>query len=280
MHYKKMKRVLAAACAAAVTASGFCPAAPVMAEEAYSAEDAVDSSVQPQASKETGAEDSTENMVLYWSDDLEETTAVSGTAANYWSDGTAAKNWTGLWQAKAFTNEKAVISLDRETFASGSQSVHYSSTDASGRISVSLGSALQNVDFTKNYILRAMVKAENVTVSGNNGFYMRGKANNVTITPEGTRVNGTTDGWITYEVQLRNLAAVGGAQSGSLALEIFFDYLTGDVWFDSIELWQDYQISLSETEKTIKPGESFQLEVECDSEEVDLSKVTWSSSNP
>ena len=72
----------------------------------------------------------------------------------------------------------------------------------------------------------------------------------------------------------------GGAQSGSLALEIFFDYLTGDVWFDSIELWQDYQISLSETEKTIKPGESFQLEVQCDSEEVDLSKVTWSSSNP
>lgn len=280
MHYKKMKRVLAAACAAAVTASGFCPAAPVMAEEVYSAEDAADSSVQPQASKETEAEDSTENMVLYWSDDLEETTAVSGTAANYWSDGTAAKNWTGLWQAKAFTNEKAVISLDRETFASGSQSVHYSSTDASGRISVSLGSALQNVDFTKNYILRARVKAENVTVSGNNGFYMRGKANNVTITPEGTRVNGTTDGWITYEVPLRNLAAVGGAQSGSLALEIFFDYLTGDVWFDSIELWQDYQISLSETEKTIKPGESFQLEVECDSEEVDLSKVTWSSSNP
>ena len=280
MHYKKMKRVLAAACAAAVTASGFCPVAPVMAEEVYSAEDAADSSVQPQASKETEAEDSTENMVLYWSDDLEETTAVSGTAANYWSDGTAAKNWTGLWQAKAFTNEKAVISLDRETFASGSQSVHYSSTDASGRISVSLGSALQNVDFTKNYILRARVKAENVTVSGNNGFYMRGKANNVTITPEGTRVNGTTDGWITYEVPLRNLAAVGGAQSGSLALEIFFDYLTGDVWFDSIELWQDYQISLSETEKTIKPGESFQLEVECDSEEVDLSKVTWSSSNP
>ena len=27
--------------------------------------------------------------------------------------------------------------------------------------------ALQNVDFTKNYILRAKVKAENVTVSGN-----------------------------------------------------------------------------------------------------------------
>lgn len=52
------------------------------------------------------------------------------------------------------------------------------------------------------------------------------------------------------------------------------------MWFDSIELWQDYQISLSETEKTIKPGESFQLEVQCDSEEVDLSKVTWSSSNP
>ena len=117
MHYKKMKRVLAAACAAAVTASGFCPAATVMAEEVYSAEDAADSSVQPQASKETEAEDSTENMVLYWSDDLEETTAVSGTAANYWSDGTAAKNWTGLWQAKAFTNEKAVIFLDRETFA-------------------------------------------------------------------------------------------------------------------------------------------------------------------
>ena len=52
------------------------------------------------------------------------------------------------------------------------------------------------------------------------------------------------------------------------------------MWFDSIELWQDYQISLSETEKTIKLGESFQLEVQCDSEEVDLSKVTWSSSNP
>lgn len=280
MKLKKVNRLLALACAAAVTASGFCPAAPVKAKETSGIENAEISERQEESGISTQAEDSTENMILYWSDDLEETTAVSGTAASYWADGTAAKNWTGLWQAKAFTNEKAVISLDKETFASGSQSVHYSSTDASGRISVSLGAALQNVDFTKNYILRAKVKAENVTVSGNNGFYMRGKANNVTITPEGTRVNGTTDGWITYDVPLRNLESVGGAQSGALALEIFFDYLTGDVWFDSIELWQDYQISLSETEKTIKPGESFQLEVQCDSEEVDLSKVTWSSSNP
>ena len=259
MKLKKVNRLLALACAAAVTASGFCPAAPVKAEETSGVADAEISGQQEEGGISTQAEDSTENMILYWSDDLEETAAVSGTAANYWTDGTAAKNWTGLWQAKAFTNKNAVISLDKETFASGSQSVHYSSTDASGRISVSLGSALQNVDFTKNYILRAKVKAENVTVSGNNGFYMRGKANNVTITPEGTRVNGTTDGWITYDVPLRNLEAVGGAQSGALALEIFFDYLTGDVWFDSIELWQDYQISLSETEKTIKPGESFQL---------------------
>ena len=280
MKLKKVNRLLALACAAAVTASGFCPAAPVKAKETSGIENAEISERQEESGISTQAEDSTENMILYWSDDLEETTAVSGTAASYWADGTAAKNWTGLWQAKAFTNEKAVISLDKETFASESQSVHYSSTDASGRISVSLGAALQNVDFTKNYILRAKVKAENVTVSGNNGFYMRGKANNVTITPEGTRVNGTTDGWITYDVPLQNLVSVGSAQSGSLALEIFFDYLTGDVWFDSIELWQDYQISLSETEKTIKPGESFQLEVQCDSEEVDLSKVTWSSSNP
>ena len=280
MKLKKVNRLLALACAAAVTASGFCPAAPVKAEGTSGMAEAEISGQQEEGGISTQAEDSTENMILYWSDDLEETAAVSGTAASYWAGGTAAKNWTGLWQAKAFTNEKAVISLDKETFASGSQSVHYSSTDASGRISVSLGSALQNVDFTKNYILRAKVKAENVTVSGNNGFYMRGKANNVTITPEGTRVNGTTDGWITYDVPLRNLESVGGAQSGALALEIFFDYLTGDVWFDSIELWQDYQISLSETEKTIKPGESFQLEVQCDSEEVDLSKVTWSSSNP
>ena len=280
MKLKKVNRLLALACAAAVTASGFCPAAPVKAEGTSGVADAEICGQQGAGDISTQTEDSTENMILYWSDDLEETAAVSGTAASYWAGGTAAKNWTGLWQAKAFTNEKAVISLDKETFASGSQSVHYSSTDASGRISVSLGSALQNVDFTKNYVLRAKVKAENVTVSGNNGFYMRGKANNVTITPEGTRVNGTTDGWITYDVPLRNLESVGGAQSGALALEIFFDYLTGDVWFDSIELWQDYQISLSETEKTIKPGESFQLEVQCDSEEVDLSKVTWSSSNP
>ena len=280
MKLKKVNRLLALACAAAVTASGFCPAAPVKAEGTSGMAEAEISGQQGAGDISTQTEDSTENMILYWSDDLEETAAVSGTAASYWAGGTAAKNWTGLWQAKAFTNEKAVISLDKETFASGSQSVHYSSTDASGRISVSLGSALQNVDFTKNYVLRAKVKAENVTVSGNNGFYMRGKANNVTITPEGTRVNGTTDGWITYDVPLRNLESVGGAQSGALALEIFFDYLTGDVWFDSIELWQDYQISLSETEKTIKPGESFQLEVQCDSEEVDLSKVTWSSSNP
>lgn len=107
MKLKKVNRLLALACAAAVTASGFCPAAPVKAKETSGIENAEISEQQEESGISTQAEDSTENMILYWSDDLEETTAVSGTAASYWADGTAAKNWTGLWQAKAFTNEKA-----------------------------------------------------------------------------------------------------------------------------------------------------------------------------
>ena len=107
MKLKKVNRLLALACAAVVTASGFCPAAPVKAKETSGIENAEISEQQEESGISTQAEDSTENMILYWSDDLEETTAVSGTAASYWADGTAAKNWTGLWQAKAFTNEKA-----------------------------------------------------------------------------------------------------------------------------------------------------------------------------
>ena len=107
MKLKKVNRLLALACAAAVTASGFCPAAPVKAKETSGIENAEISEQQEESGISTQAEDSTENMILYWSDDLEETTAVSGTAASYLADGTAAKNWTGLWQAKAFTNEKA-----------------------------------------------------------------------------------------------------------------------------------------------------------------------------
>ena len=221
-----------------------------------------------------------EGQKLVWSDDLEETAAVGGTAANYWTDSTAPKNWTGLWQATAFKNKPAKISLDTETAASGKQSMHYASTDNSGRISVSLGKALADVDFTKNYILRAQVKTDNVVPTGSNGFYMRGKANNVTITPEGTRVKGTSSGWTTYEVPLRNLQSVGSADSGNLALEMFFDYFTGDIWIDAIELWQDYQISFAQENVTMKLNEELTLEVQCDSEDVDLENVTYESSNP
>ena len=107
MKLKKVNRLLALACAAAVTASGFCPAAPVKAEGTSGMAEAEISGQQGAGDISTQTEDSTENMILYWSDDLEETAAVSGTAASYWAGGTAAKNWTGLWQAKAFTNEKA-----------------------------------------------------------------------------------------------------------------------------------------------------------------------------
>ena len=78
MKLKKVNRLLALACAAAVTASGFCPAAPVKAKETSGIENTEISEQQEESGISTQAEDSTENMILYWSDDLEETTAVSG----------------------------------------------------------------------------------------------------------------------------------------------------------------------------------------------------------
>ena len=223
-----------------------------------------------------------------WSDGLEETTTVSGTAASYWENKTAPKNWTGFWQAASFTTQNAKLSLDTAAFASGTQSIHYSSTDNTGRISVSLGTKLQDMDFANtNYILRAKVKADNVVpASGKTGgFYMRAEAGTAggstsVINPEGSRVTGTTSGWITYEVPLRNIEQTVKADNGQLLISMFFDYFTGDVWIDDIELWKDYRLFFTEENLVLEPNEEHDLEVKCSADDVDLSQITYESSNP
>ena len=96
--------------------------------------------------------------------------------------------------------------------------------------------------------------------------------------PLGSKVTGTSD-WQTYQIPLKNLAEVAGDNSGVMKVELFAEYMTGDVWVDQVEVVEDYTLSMNQPDAVMKEGETLQLQVTSSNEATDLSKLQWTSSN-
>lgn len=212
-----------------------------------------------------------ENAV--WYADLSKTTATTNA---YWKDGVLPSDLPSVWASPAAKNPGDTFWFEVTT-VDGCQVIHCHSEDKTGRLDISNNNVPYVFDYDKNYIIKALVKTEDVVGTG---FYLRGQVGkSVNMNPgDGYKITGT-NGWTEYVWQLKDLAAVAGDDSGKMKLETFFEYFTGDIYVGQIQIIEDYKLSISETEVLSEPGKTFTLAVTADSDKVDLSQLAWASSN-
>ncbi|OUP24729.1 hypothetical protein B5F28_05845 [Gemmiger sp. An194] len=216
-------------------------------------------------------EDPTELPVI-WQTDFSKTQA---TTVRYWKDGVLPSDLPEAWDASPATGTFWLEVTPDET---GESAIHCHSEDASARYAL-MNTKLYGFDYQKNYVLRAWVKAENVSGTG---LYMRGQVGagaNKNL-GDGYKVKGTTGGWVLYEWPLRDLAEVAGDNADRVKVEVYFEKFTGDLWVKDLKIVEDYKLTLDQTELTGQVGNVLTLNVKADSDQVDLSKLAWTSSDP
>ena len=210
-----------------------------------------------------------------WNPDLGNTTAITNAnVAKWWKDGMVPTSFTERWIPNVPAEGKFQLSVET---VDGSPAVHCHSEDGSARYCM-MNTKLTGIDYAKKYVLRAYVKTENVAGTG---FYMRaqaGKKVNVNM-GDGYKVRGTSDGWVLYEITLKDLAALAQDDSGRMKIEVFFEKFTGDVWVKDIMLLQDYDLSMNQQTVRMNIGESTTLEVQASEAGVDLDGIIWTSSD-
>ena len=277
MRFKRM-RTLALLCAVTVAVSGLSYTVPARAEEPVQQ---TDESAVP-AGK------------VVWSDDMGETLTSSNKAVNgYWENNETPLNWKGMWESVACPDVKVdknyVLSMDEETRESGKWSVHYSAESNAGRFTVDFTEDTRiPVDFNKNYVLHARVRLENVELNEGTdlkaapGFSIAFSTKDTagaTQKIQESRLTESTDGWADYIVPL-NLSTSGiTSQDNKAWLTMWFEYISGDIWIDSVELLEEYGLNVAEDNVMLDVGESHKMNVTCDAEGVDLSSLKYESSD-
>lgn len=193
----------------------------------------------------------------------------------YWKNKKIPKGWTNMWVAAAPSSpEKMYFEVVSGEKAHGNYSVHIHSEDSSGRIAV-FPMVANALDYSREYILRVRAKSANVTGTG---FYFRvqvGSGYNVNLFPMSKKITGTTD-WTVYEIRMEDIVAQAKDESGNFKLEMFAEYMTGDIWIDAIEFVPDYHLELDKTSVKLNAGDTVQLTVTGTPAD---ETVTWTSSN-
>lgn len=226
---------------------------------------------QPAAQKDLSWVDS-DALAMGWQTDFSKTQA---TTVRYWKDGVLPSDLPEAWDASP---AKGTFWLEVTPDETGESAIHCHSEDASARYAL-MNTKLYGFDYQKNYVLRAWVKAENVSGTG---LYMRGQVGagaNKNL-GDGYKVKGTTGGWVLYEWPLRDLAEVAGDNADRMKVEVYFEKFTGDLWVKDLKIVEDYKLTLDQTELTGQVGNVLTLNVKADSDQVDLSKLAWTSSDP
>ena len=218
------------------------------------------------------------NPKSVWKDGFEDIiTSSNGNVTKYWKNELVPSNWNSIWVAKAPSSpEQMYFEVATDIKTEGKNSVHLHSKDSAGRLAVI--ATFSGIDYSKNYILQMKIKHQDVAGTG---FYARaqvGEKGNKALAI-GSKIKGTSD-WTTYQILLKDLAQTAGDNSGFMKLELFAEYMTGDVWIDQIEIVEDYTLSINQSSAVIKEGQSLQLSVQSSDESIDLSKIQWLSSNP
>lgn len=211
---------------------------------------------------------------IVWSSNLGNAAANGGNTAKWWKDGKVPADFVECWLSPAHADGKFQLSMETE---GGVPVVHCQSQDAAGRYDM-LNSKITGIDYSKNYILSAYVKLQNVS---GGGFTMRAQAGeNVNVNlGENKLADKSKDGWQLYEIELKDIADIAQDNSGKLKIELFFQYFTGDIWVKDIVLKEQYHFNMDRTVEKINVGDHVTLSVETDIPSVSMGDVVWTSSD-
>lgn len=262
---------------------------------------------QPAAQEDLSWVDS-DALAMGWYDGFEQTkTITNAQVKQYWPAGVMPEAWVeSIWPATVSPNMLFEVVPE-----GGSNTVHVKSENATGR--ADFFRWFENLDYEQDYVLKMRVKTSNfqmVPTGTDNLIKVQvGDKGNRLLTGA-TPANGTSDGWVDFEIKLeglkaaaagedkegeghhrrlgwvlyewplRDLAEVAGDNADRMKVEVYFEKFTGDLWVKDLKIVEDYKLTLDQTELTGQVGNVLTLNVKADSDQVDLSKLAWTSSDP
>lgn len=226
-------------------------------------------------SAEAGESTNAEGGNVLKNGSFESTTTATG---KYWKNDIVPTDYGNIWRATPGTGGMSFAIEDSTDAKDGGKVFHISSTDNTARWDLAQSSI--EIDGTKEYECTFWVKAENVTGTG---MYMVMKR---MVPGTGTKesipsdkITGSTDGWVQYRFTTETLPLESGNQ---LQLDIFGEYMTGDVWVDDIRITpiednteEGDTLALNRTTLTLTTEKTHQLKVTGAGEET----ITWASSD-
>lgn len=237
-----------------------------------------ESSTEESSTEETTEEEEEKNLAestnaeggnVLKNGSFESTTTATG---KYWKNDIVPTDYNGIWRATPGTGGMSFAIEDSAEAKDGGKVFHISSTDNTARWDLAQPSIA--IDGTKEYECTFWVKTENVTGTGMYMVLKRmvpGDGTKETISSD--KFTGSTDGWVQYRFTTETLPLEAG---NTLQLDIFGEYMTGDVWIDDIRITpikEESDISISDTTLTLEAGKTHQLSVTG----ADASAVTWKS---
>lgn len=227
---------------------------------------------------------------VLWSMSFDEAVQATGNAAKYFADGTGPKGFMGTWVPEPPDAAKFQLKLDDTTKVSGAYSLYAKSTypdkvttsttsEQRLKLAADSGTYPADVDYTRDYVLRAKVKLNGASHSNWGGAALRVDVARVSNTYTGSftsdRLLGTKD-WQTVELRLTDLDTKTGLAHGKLEPSVMFEYFTGEIWVDDMQLIAlGYTLELGQSMLLLNVGESGQLTTNAPADET----LTWTSSN-
>lgn len=224
---------------------------------------------------------------VLWSNSFDEAVTADPSkvaVAKYFPGNVGPKNFMNSGIPEVPATDKFQLKLDDTTKVSGNYSLYAKSTYPSkaetGTVSkqrVKLGSSdyPTNIDYTRSYVLRAKVRLNNAGNSNWGGAALRVDLSKGSIT--GDRLLGTSE-WQTVELKLtpEQMQSASGATSGKVEISVMYEYFTGEIWVDDMELIAlPYTLTIHEGDITLQQGENKQLSTNAPAGDT----VTWSSSD-
>lgn len=226
-----------------------------------------------------------EQGTVIWSNSFDEAVPASGSYARYFADGIGPDRFMNYWVPGVPDTDKFQLRLDGTTKVDGAYSLYarsdYPSKPDTGTVTQNMRFKLAaqdfptDVDYTRPYLLRAKVKLQNASHCNWGGAALRVDIDGTSIT--GDRLLGSSD-WQTVELRLSpEDLQQKGATRGKLEVSIMYEYFTGEMWVDDMELIAlSYALELSDSALTLAAGETRQLTTNAPAGET----LQWTSSDP
>lgn len=234
----------------------------------------------------TQSDEEASGAEVLWSTGFDEAVTAAGNAAQYFLNGVGPRDFMSAWLPSGEVPDVDLfqLKLDDTTKSGGTYALYAKSsypskpdtgTTSKQRLKLAAGNFPSGVDYTRSYVLRAKVKLQNASHSNWGGAALRVDLASGSIT--GDRLLGTKD-WQLVELSLpaEKLQEVSGKTSGKLEPSVMFEYFTGEIWVDDMELIAlDTPLEMSQSSLSMMVGETRKLTTNAPAEQT----LTWSSSD-